>query len=97
MDFTEQVKATMKEARKAADQMEESSRLVLGATCSRGIQLSDLSLSDSFLDAAVGEGKDITPKSKRSERKATPTGTLRTTIDLDSIPRSVKGNPVPNP
>jgi hypothetical protein len=52
-DFTEQVEAVMREARTAADLMEESSRLVLGATCSRGIQLSDLLLPNSFLDAAA--------------------------------------------
>ncbi len=47
--------------------------------------------------AATEEGKDATPKSRRSERKAIPTNTPRTTIDLDSTPESAKGNPVPNP
>ncbi len=44
----------------------------------------DLSLPDLFLDAAAGEGKDVTSKSKRSKWKATPSSTHGTAIDLDS-------------
>jgi hypothetical protein len=77
--------------------MEESTSILMRAIYSRGIRLSNISLPDSFLDAAAGEGKDATPKSKRSEAKANPADTPRTAIDFDSTPRSTEGDPVPNP
>jgi hypothetical protein len=92
-DFADQVETTMKEARKAADRMEESTRMLSGATCSRGTRLSEISLPDSFPDVVLGEGKDVTPKSKRSQATVT-TGVA---IDLDSPARSPEGNPVPRP
>ncbi len=90
-DFAEQVEAAMQEARKAADRMEESTRMLSGATCSHGIRLSDISLPDSFSEVTAGEGKDTTPKSK----KMTQAGTPGTAIDLDSPSASTEGNPVP--
>jgi hypothetical protein len=92
-DFAEQVEAAMKEAWKASDRMEESTRILSGAICSRGIRLSDISLPDSFSEVTAGEGKDTTPKSKRT----TQAGTLGTAINLDSPPASTEGNPVPRP
>ncbi len=83
----------MQEAWKAADWMEESTQILSGATYSRGIRLSEISLPDSFPELTAGEGKDTTPKSKRT----TQAGTLGTAIDLDSPPASTKGNPVPRP
>ncbi len=45
----------------------------------------------------VGEGKDATPKSKRSKARANQAGTSRTAIDLDPTSGSTKGDQVPNP
>jgi hypothetical protein len=92
-DFAEQVEAAMKEARKAADRMEESTRILSGATCSRSIRLSDISLPDSFPEVTAGEEKDTTLKSKRT----TQVGIPGTAIDLDSPPAFTEGNPVPRP
>ena len=97
-DFAEQVEAAMREARKAADRMEESSRKLTGATCSKGIDLSDLSLPDSFPGAPVPRvGKDQTPESKASERKTTPTKRRGVAIDLESSPEPNKDTVVPDP
>ena len=64
-DFAEQVEGTMVEARKAADRIEERSQKLIGATCSKGIHLSDISLPDEFPnDPIQKEGR--TPESRKS-------------------------------
>ena len=88
-DFAEQVETAMTDARKAADRIEESSRSLTGIAFTKGIQLSDLSLPDSFPDVAVpGVGKDRTPESRKSRRRATLVETPGSRIDLDSTPGS---------
>lgn len=88
-DFAKQVEAAMTEARKAADRMEESSRKLTGATCSKGINLSDISLPDLFPDTIVPKGgKDRTPKSKKQGKQASMAETPSSRIDLDSTPGS---------
>jgi len=95
-NFSEQVEATMMEARRAADRMEESSRMLTRATCTLN-QLSDLSLPDLLLDATRMKGlEDKTPKSRNLERRTTSIGTPSLAIDLTLTPGSGEGDPVPN-
>ena len=95
-DYAERIEEAMARGRKAADRMEESSRRLTGATCSKDINLSELSLPESFAREAIpGEGKDRTPESRKAGRVTTPAKTPNRPIELDSEPGSGQGGPVP--
>jgi len=95
-DFAKQVEAAMMDTRRTTDRIEESSRKLVGATCSKGIHLLDISLSDSFPDSSnLGAGKDRTPESKKSGRRTVPVNTPSDRIVWDSTPGSSQEAPIP--
>ena len=73
---------TLREARQAAERIGESAQKLTGAMASKGFNLSDLSLPESFPGPSdLARGKDRTPQSKPGEHDSAP-------IEVESSPGS---------
>ena len=79
-EFSDQVEKLLAEARKAADRMEESSKLLVEVP----VRLSELSIPDLSLEAKNNKGKDKTPQSSRAGATSKLQSPNPATIILDS-------------
>ncbi len=95
-DFAAQVQEKMVEARQAAERMQESSRKLTGVAFAKDVNLSDLSIPETFsVEPAQKVPKDYTPQSKKVGRNLAGFKTPASAIDLESSPGSGDGPIIP--